>query len=278
MKEMLIQCLLVLVTSAASFPISQPVYPNAQYITAQAAVPYRQPSAPGYTPQQQQYAPRPVYEPRPRDGLQNYASQPQQVQRIAPFDNSRIHQHIQGGLLASQAQEAFQSAQQRKAPVAQQTQVQPQQYTAREQPQQARYIARPVAAQYRVRQGQQGVDQKENEEEYPDTNPNYQFGFDVKDDLYTNYQNRKEQKDGDKIVGSYSVVDSDGFIRTVQYTADPKEGFKAEVTRQPTDIVVKIPKPDPQFQNVPVQRPQQVRYLQEPAQRAQQDQRQYQYQ
>lgn len=61
------------------------------------------------------------------------------------------------------------------------------------------------------------------------TNASYQFGFDVKDDQYTNYQNRKEQREGGKITGSYSVVDSDGFIRTVTYTADPKEGFKAEV-------------------------------------------------
>lgn len=60
-------------------------------------------------------------------------------------------------------------------------------------------------------------------------NPSYQFGFDVNDDQYTNYQNRKEQRDGDVIKGSYSVVDSDGFVRTVTYTADPKEGFKAEV-------------------------------------------------
>lgn len=51
----------------------------------------------------------------------------------------------------------------------------------------------------------------------------------MNDDQYTNYQNRKEQRDGDVIKGSYSVVDSDGFIRTVTYTADPKEGFKAEV-------------------------------------------------
>nr|AYA50011.1 cuticular protein 46 [Leptinotarsa decemlineata] len=65
---------------------------------------------------------------------------------------------------------------------------------------------------------------------YPLPNPSYQFGFDVKDDLYTNYQNRKEQREGNKITGSYSVVDSDGFIRTVSYTADPKEGFKAELT------------------------------------------------
>ncbi|KAG5868351.1 hypothetical protein JTB14_023137 [Gonioctena quinquepunctata] len=113
-------------------------------------------------------------------------------------------------------------------------------------------------------------------------NPSYQFGFDVKDDLYTNYQNRKEQREGNKITGSYSVVDSDGFIRTVSYTADPKEGFKAEVTRQPTDIVVKVPKPDPQYQNIPRQQ-QQQQYIQEvPTQRHQQDQRQsnviYQYQ
>uniref|UniRef100_A0A1A9V2X5 Uncharacterized protein n=1 Tax=Glossina austeni TaxID=7395 RepID=A0A1A9V2X5_GLOAU len=77
-------------------------------------------------------------------------------------------------------------------------------------------------------------------------NSSYQFGFDVKDDEFTNYQNRKEVRDGGVIKGSYSVVDSDGFIRTVKYTADPKEGFKAEVIREPTDIVVKIPTPAPQ--------------------------------
>lgn len=65
----------------------------------------------------------------------------------------------------------------------------------------------------------------------------------MKDDEYTNYQNRKEVRDGNVIKGSYSVVDSDGFIRTVTYTADPKEGFKADVVREPTDIVVKIPAP-----------------------------------
>lgn len=48
----------------------------------------------------------------------------------------------------------------------------------------------------------------------------------MKDDLYTNYQNRKESREGDQIKGSYSVVDSDGFIRTVTYTADPVGGFK----------------------------------------------------
>lgn len=63
----------------------------------------------------------------------------------------------------------------------------------------------------------------------------------MKDDEYTNYQNRKEVRDGGIIQGSYSVVDSDGFIRTVKYTAHPKDGFKAEVIREPTDIVIKMP-------------------------------------
>lgn len=88
-------------------------------------------------------------------------------------------------------------------------------------------------------------------------NSSYQFGFDVKDDEYTNYQQRKEVRDGNVIKGSYSVVDSDGFIRTVTYTADPKEGFKADVVRQPTDIVVKIPTPAPENSIGKLSRPQQ---------------------
>lgn len=78
------------------------------------------------------------------------------------------------------------------------------------------------------------------------------------------------------IKGSYSVVDSDGFIRTVTYTADPKEGFKADVVRQPTDIVVKVPTPAPENSiNSKLQRPQQhflpqqVQYRQQQAQRPQ---------
>lgn len=115
---------------------------------------------------------------------------------------------------------------------------------------------------------------------FQNSNPNYQFGFDVKDDEYTNYQNRKEVRDGNVIKGSYSVVDSDGFIRTVTYTADPKEGFKADVVREPTDIVVKVPTPAPEnsLRSAP-----QSQYLQQPGQyrplpRQQQQQQQQQLQ
>ncbi|KAI8428468.1 hypothetical protein MSG28_007279 [Choristoneura fumiferana] len=103
-----------------------------------------------------------------------------------------------------------------------------QQYQPAPQPQ-----YRPQAApqpQYRPQpQYQPARPQETREPEDYDPHPSYQFGFDVNDDQYTNYQNRKEQREGDTIKGSYSVVDSDGFIRTVTYTADPKEGFKAEV-------------------------------------------------
>jgi outer membrane biosynthesis protein TonB len=122
--------------------------------------------------------------------------------------------------------------------------------------------------------------------DYSQSNPSYQFGFDVKDDEFTNYQNRKETRDGNVIKGSYSVVDSDGFIRTVSYTADPKEGFKAEVVREPTDIVIKVPTPAPatQQQHQPQQiyrqnpqpkQQQQQQYAQQPQQYAQQPQQQY---
>ncbi|CAH1390190.1 unnamed protein product [Nezara viridula] len=81
------------------------------------------------------------------------------------------------------------------------------------------------------------------EEEVAELPADYQFGFNVKDDLFTNYQKRKEQREGNKITGSYSVVDADGFIRTVTYTADPIEGFKADVKREPTDIKIRFPQP-----------------------------------
>lgn len=128
------------------------------------------------------------------------------------------------------------------------------------------------------------LNKDEEEDEEFESNPSYQFGFDVKDDEYTNYQNRKEVRDGNVIKGSYSVVDSDGFIRTVTYTADPKEGFKADVVREPTNIVVKIPTPTPesslrsQQSQQYIQQPSQYRPLpKQPSQLQQRHPQQYQY-
>ncbi|OXA50818.1 Cuticle protein [Folsomia candida] len=66
-----------------------------------------------------------------------------------------------------------------------------------------------------------------------------------KDDELTNYQNRQETRDGGVTKGSYSVVDPDGYVRTVTYEASSKGGFQAKVTREPTDVKIKFPVPTP---------------------------------
>jgi len=40
-----------------------------------------------------------------------------------------------------------------------------------------------------------------------------------------------EERDGDTVKGEYSIVEADGTIRTVSYTADDRNGFNAVVTR-----------------------------------------------
>nr|AYA49968.1 cuticular protein 79 [Leptinotarsa decemlineata] len=53
-------------------------------------------------------------------------------------------------------------------------------------------------------------------EEY-DPNPQYSYAYDVQDSL----------------TGSYSLTDPDGTRRTVDYTADPVNGFNAVVRKEP---------------------------------------------
>ncbi|XP_063360866.1 cuticle protein 19.8 [Cydia amplana] len=212
--------------------------------------------------------------PAPRAQHQQYQVQQQEQPEIPP--------HLLRQYLAQQAPAQTQVIarpqpaparlpyQVQAEPQYQQYQPAPQQYRPAPQPQ-PQY--RPQPAQY-----QPARQQDAREPEDYDPHPSYQFGFDVNDDQYTNYQNRKEQRDGDVIKGSYSVVDSDGFIRTVTYTADPKEGFKAEVSRQPTDIVVKIPTPKPQLQSLQPQPQHQHQQHQQQHQQQQQQPQYYRYQ
>ncbi|XP_055610777.1 myb-like protein AA isoform X1 [Uranotaenia lowii] len=216
----------------------------------------------------------PIYEQgaQEQQHIPQYVQQGQQIRLRDNVQDQIQRQYQQPQAAARQYQQQPQYQQPQYQPQPQQVQyVQEQQYA---QPKQLKLSkARPAQQQYQSL-GQGGQRQLEDEEDY-DPNPSYQFGFDVKDDEYTNYQNRKEQRDGNVIKGSYSVVDSDGFIRTVTYTADPKEGFKAEVSRQPTDIVVKIPKPLPEYQQ-DRQQLQQIQYRPQPQQQHQQKQRQQQ--
>ncbi|XP_037906362.1 cuticle protein 21 isoform X3 [Hermetia illucens] len=188
-------------------------------------------------------------------------------------------QYVQPGQqLRVRAQQQHQQAQAYVAPQVRQYVQQPQAH------QQVQYVQQPQAAPKATLLRQpppsyaapEGKLNKESPEDY-DPNPSYQFGFDVKDDEFTNYQNRKESRDGNVITGSYSVVDADGFIRTVKYTADPKEGFKAEVIREPTDIVVKVPTPAPQSADQYLRQVSPQRFPSQPAPQAKPSPQQYQY-
>ncbi|SPP85302.1 pheromone-processing carboxypeptidase KEX1 [Drosophila guanche] len=59
--------------------------------------------------------------------------------------------------------------------------------------------------------------------------PEYSFAYGVEDGKTRVLQNRKETRNGDEVRGVYSVVDPDGTLRVVKYTADDANGFQAEV-------------------------------------------------
>ncbi|KPJ01530.1 Cuticle protein 7 [Papilio xuthus] len=63
--------------------------------------------------------------------------------------------------------------------------------------------------------------------------PDYHYAYGVDDPHTGNQQNHKEQREGDVVNGEYSLVEPDGSLRIVRYTADPKNGFQATVHKQP---------------------------------------------
>ncbi|ODM90939.1 Larval cuticle protein A2B [Orchesella cincta] len=64
-----------------------------------------------------------------------------------------------------------------------------------------------------------------------DLYPQYQYAYSVRDQITGDIKGQQESRDGDVVQGSYSLVDPDGTLRTVRYTAG-KEGFNAVVDRQ----------------------------------------------
>ncbi|KAE8573386.1 Cuticle Protein CPR RR-2 [Halyomorpha halys] len=65
-------------------------------------------------------------------------------------------------------------------------------------------------------------------EEY-DPHPSYSFSYSVNDASTGDSKGQHETRDGDVVQGSYSLAEPDGSIRTVDYTADPVNGFNAVV-------------------------------------------------
>lgn len=72
----------------------------------------------------------------------------------------------------------------------------------------------------------------------------YDFNYEVHDEHTGDIKSQKEVRNGDAVQGRYELIDSDGYRRIVEYTADSHTGFNAIVRREPVDI--KIPQPIPQ--------------------------------
>ncbi|BET00549.1 Cuticle protein [Nesidiocoris tenuis] len=65
-----------------------------------------------------------------------------------------------------------------------------------------------------------------------DPHPQYSYSYSVSDALTGDNKEQHESRDGDVVQGSYSLVEPDGSRRTVDYTADPVNGFNAVVHKE----------------------------------------------
>jgi hypothetical protein len=76
--------------------------------------------------------------------------------------------------------------------------------------------------------------------DYADSYPQYQFAYTVQDALTGDSKAQEETRDGGIVKGSYSLIEPDGVRRTVNYYADPVNGFNAVVQRD-VPVVKAVP-------------------------------------
>ncbi|KAJ9588159.1 hypothetical protein L9F63_018463, partial [Diploptera punctata] len=73
------------------------------------------------------------------------------------------------------------------------------------------------------------------------SHPRYAFNYGVNDQHTGDVKQQSEQREGDVVKGQYSLVEPDGSIRTVDYTADPINGFNAVVSKSGPGIHATAP-------------------------------------
>lgn len=66
--------------------------------------------------------------------------------------------------------------------------------------------------------------------------PQYHFEYSVNDPITGDAKSQQESRDGDVVQGTYSLVEADGTLRTVEYTADAVSGFNAVVSRSGSPV------------------------------------------
>ncbi|CAH2075405.1 unnamed protein product, partial [Iphiclides podalirius] len=64
--------------------------------------------------------------------------------------------------------------------------------------------------------------------------PKYDFAYSVADPHTGDHKSQYESRNGDAVHGSYSLVQPDGSVREVTYTADDHSGFNAVVHNTPS--------------------------------------------
>ncbi|XP_052755669.1 uncharacterized protein LOC113521769 [Galleria mellonella] len=68
------------------------------------------------------------------------------------------------------------------------------------------------------------------------SDPSYRFNYAVNDPTTGDNKGQWEARTGDVVHGGYSLVEPDGNVRVVEYTADPLRGFNAVVKRTGPNI------------------------------------------
>lgn len=71
--------------------------------------------------------------------------------------------------------------------------------------------------------------------------PSYAFAYQVQDQITGDSKSQEETRQGDVVKGRYSLIEPDGTRRTVDYTADPTNGFNAYVQKTEAQQAVFVP-------------------------------------
>lgn len=70
----------------------------------------------------------------------------------------------------------------------------------------------------------------------------YSYGYSVSDPHTGDVKTQHEERKGDAVHGSYSLIDADGTKRIVEYTADAQNGFNAVVRKEPVAAKASVAK------------------------------------
>ncbi|CAH2107164.1 unnamed protein product [Euphydryas editha] len=143
----------------------------------------------------------------------SYHASPVQYSSAAAVSSQNIVRHDESAKLAYRAAPATYTYQAAPASIAYQA-----------APASIRYQAAPASIAYHAAPVTKLVAQQEEI-----AHPKYDYSYSVADGHTGDNKQQQESRDGDVVKGSYSFLEADGSIRTVEYSADDHNGFNAVV-------------------------------------------------